>query len=101
MNTSSVAHLTLAENSILTISNAIAGDFGTLKVIQGAGAYTLTLPTGSKKTATITISTTNGAIDISDSRGYNITIDGATLISNSKSSTKSRDSLGRCHRKGY
>lgn len=64
MNTSSVAHLTLSASVSLTISNAIAGDFGTLKVVQGAGSYTLTLPSGSKKTSTITISTTNGAIDI-------------------------------------
>ena len=64
INTSSVAHLTLSGNTTLSISNAVAGDTCILKVIQGSGSYTLTLPSGSKKTQTITISTTNGAIDI-------------------------------------
>ena len=64
MNLSCVATLTLTASTSLSITNVVSGDTGTLRVIQGNGSYTLTMPTGTKKTSTITISTTNGAVDI-------------------------------------
>jgi hypothetical protein len=63
------AVVTLAGNRTLSITNAQAGQYGTLRVVQDAtGGRTLTLPSGSKVinggAGAITLTTTGGASDI-------------------------------------
>ncbi|MBB6500846.1 hypothetical protein [Pedobacter cryoconitis] len=63
------ATVTLTGNSTLTITNAIAGMYGLIKVKQDAtGSRTLTLPTGSKVIngggGLVTLTTTANAIDV-------------------------------------
>lgn len=63
------AKVTLGGNRTLSITNAVAGNFITLEVIQDAtGSRTITLPAGSKVVnggaGAITLTTTAGAIDI-------------------------------------
>lgn len=63
------AKVTLGGNRTLSITNAAAGDYGTLIVIQdGSGSKTLTLPAGSKVISggagAITLTTTANAIDV-------------------------------------
>lgn len=63
------ANVTLGGNRTLAISNPVAGEYYTLRVIQdGTGSRTLTLPAGSKVVGggagAITLTTTAGAMDI-------------------------------------
>jgi hypothetical protein len=65
------AQVTLAGSRTLVLNGLVAGDYGTLEVIQGgSGSYTLTLPTSpvSKVSdggaGTIVLTTTVGAIDV-------------------------------------
>ncbi len=63
------AKVTLAGNRTLAFSNAVAGTYGTLKVIQdGTGSRTLALPASSKAinggSGAVSLTTTASAIDI-------------------------------------
>lgn len=63
------ATITLTGNRTLSITNAIAGEYYTLKVVQdGTGSRTLTMPGGTKVAnaggGVVTLTTTAGAIDL-------------------------------------
>lgn len=66
VSTRQVATLTMTENTTVTASNIVAGTFYTLKVIQGASAYTLAWDGAFKWAGGIapTLSTGNGDVDV-------------------------------------
>ena len=78
------AQVTLVGSRTLAVNTLTAGDYGTLKVIQGgSGSYTLTLPSNSKVSnggaGAVTLSTAVGSIDI-----LTFYYDGTTLFWNRK-----------------
>jgi hypothetical protein len=63
--------VTLTASRTLSVNNLVAGDYGTIEVVQGgAGSYTLTLPSNpvskvaNAGAGAVTLSTAVGAIDI-------------------------------------
>lgn len=58
------ARLALAHNATLSITGAVEGAEGYLRVVQTGGGFTLTLPAGAVAGATTGVNTTNGKVTL-------------------------------------